>query len=295
VAETADFWDEVARIAPDASLVRLPHVSDAARDPAAAAAVLRAKAYDDFADLRGDDSSPNIDQRVESDPVDRLAKDGESPASLDRPEPEKGPANQPTPADPLLVDAAELVVQADLGSAAMLQRKLRIGYERARTLMSALEEVGVVGPVEGRKAREVLVRSLEELKKLLQTQPVIPPESPRLRLVADNTVPEPKLFVDDAGPAADAAPQAAGGEVDDCGAAWEAVPVLSVQQGDTVQFGDVSLAFVVEDPRIVEDEFDHAEVVRLVIDVDGAEEDVDLSEDDVVYRRLRPGKSRSAP
>ncbi|GAA3613662.1 hypothetical protein [Microlunatus ginsengisoli] len=50
---------------------------------------------------------------------------------------------------------------------------------------------------------------------------------------------------------------------------------------------------VVEDPRIVEDEFDHAEVVRLVIDVDGGEEGVDLSEDDLVYRLVAAKRGSS--
>ena len=63
--------------------------------------------------------------------------------------------------DPLLWEAAEIVVSAGTASTSYIQRRLSVGYSRAGRIMDMLENKGVVGPQNGSKAREVLVDALE--------------------------------------------------------------------------------------------------------------------------------------
>lgn len=70
--------------------------------------------------------------------------------------------------DPMLEEVAKLVVQTQQGSTSMIQRKFAIGYNRAGRLMDQLEKIGVVGPAQGSKPREVLCVGDIELLKILE-------------------------------------------------------------------------------------------------------------------------------
>jgi len=72
--------------------------------------------------------------------------------------------------DKLFRDAAEIIVTAQQGSASLLQRKLKLGYNRAGRIIDQLEAAGIVGGFEGSKARQVLVPDLAGLDQLLENE-----------------------------------------------------------------------------------------------------------------------------
>mgnify|MGYP001385819601 CR=1 FL=1 len=75
--------------------------------------------------------------------------------------------------DQLFEEAARIVIQHQSGSTSLIQRKLKLGYNRAGRIIDQLESVGIVGPFEGSKARKVLIKdgmSLEEILKKLNDE-----------------------------------------------------------------------------------------------------------------------------
>jgi len=69
--------------------------------------------------------------------------------------------------DPLFEDAARLIVQNQVGSTSLIQRRMKLGYNRAGRLMDQLEAAGVVGGTQGSKARDVLIKTEAELDQHL--------------------------------------------------------------------------------------------------------------------------------
>ena len=72
--------------------------------------------------------------------------------------------------DPMFREAAEVVVNAQQGSASLLQRKLKLGYNRAGRIIDQLEAAGIVGPFEGSKAREVMFSDIIALHEFLENE-----------------------------------------------------------------------------------------------------------------------------
>jgi S-DNA-T family DNA segregation ATPase FtsK/SpoIIIE len=87
----------------------------------------------------------------------------EHPATV--PLPQTGPGAEregPPPADdPLYGQAKDLVIQTHQASISMLQRRLRVGFNRAARLLEQMERDGIVSPMDGPRPREVLVKPAE--------------------------------------------------------------------------------------------------------------------------------------
>ena len=70
--------------------------------------------------------------------------------------------------DPMFDEAARLIVVHQQGSTSLIQRRLKLGYNRAGRLIDQLEAAGIVGPFEGSKAREVLIQDPQVLEERLK-------------------------------------------------------------------------------------------------------------------------------
>ena len=75
--------------------------------------------------------------------------------------------------DKLFREAAEVIVTAQQGSASLLQRKLKLGYNRAGRIIDQLEAAGIVGPFEGSKARQVLITDLTALNQFFDNESLV--------------------------------------------------------------------------------------------------------------------------
>jgi S-DNA-T family DNA segregation ATPase FtsK/SpoIIIE len=73
----------------------------------------------------------------------------------------------PTERDSMFNQAAEIVVSTQQGSTSLIQRRLKLGYNRAGRIVDQLERAGIIGPFEGSKAREVLIKDLTSLEQYL--------------------------------------------------------------------------------------------------------------------------------
>ena len=74
--------------------------------------------------------------------------------------------------DKLFEEAAYVIVNAQQGSASLLQRKLKLGYNRAGRIIDQLEAAGIVGPFEGSKARQVLISDVIALDEYLKNEKI---------------------------------------------------------------------------------------------------------------------------
>jgi S-DNA-T family DNA segregation ATPase FtsK/SpoIIIE len=91
------------------------------------------------------------------------------PEYVDEKDLEKGGDFDGASKDPLFEDAARLIVQNQVGSTSLIQRRMKLGYNRAGRLMDQLEAAGIVGKNQCSKAREVLIQTEADLSEHLQS------------------------------------------------------------------------------------------------------------------------------
>lgn len=275
--ETEEFWAEVAKVAPDTSLIKLPNVSAGARDPKAAAEVLRQEAYGRAGSLglvSPVDPAAGGHTAADVVPAGAAVEPAPSPAVLTLVPPPKPATVSESGVDEGLIErAARLVVAEGKGSANLVQRELRVGYERAKSVMEILEDRGVVGPVTGRKARRVL---LDEASLDAMFGPVEAEEG---------SSDEPAVVIPPVSPPSDGPAEA--DAVGPSPESWESALPSQVEVGDVLRFGDIDAGEVLEPPEPVVDEFDGSDLTRVVLSVEGEDQVVDLNQDEEVMRRTR--------
>ncbi len=83
--------------------------------------------------------------------------------------------------DSLFEQAAKIVVTSQAGSTSLLQRKLKLGYNRACVIMTQLKTAGVVGDFDPEKSREVIIKTENELQPIFKSikNIIIPPYHPQ--------------------------------------------------------------------------------------------------------------------
>lgn len=84
---------------------------------------------------------------------------------------EDGGLDEPFERDSRFDEAARMIVRYQMGSASLIQRKMKLGYNRAGRIIDQLERAGIVGPHSGSKARDVLIQDDAELERYLSTLP----------------------------------------------------------------------------------------------------------------------------
>ena len=87
-----------------------------------------------------------------------------------------GPDDEGQACDPMLEQAVEVVIEAGQASTSLLQRRCKLGYARAARIMDEMEQLGVIGPYQGAKPREVLINRQQWIEKSMRASDPVPEE-----------------------------------------------------------------------------------------------------------------------